>query len=113
MAKLAVSKLERLKTIKHQGVPVLMADFKDSNREEAQELLRDLITRLNEEPEQSVRLFLDIHNTIHDSSHSNEWKRHLDLFNSRLKKSAIVGLTPLSRAAMAGMQMYARLMGQD
>lgn len=104
---------ERLKGLKLKGCSILICDFSDCSREEGGELFLQLLERLQKEPESSVRLLLDVQRTTHDATQANEWKRHLETFNSRLKKSAVVGLTPLLRISLTGLRMYARLMGHE
>lgn len=104
---------ERLKAVKHKGHSILICDFSDCSRDEGIELLALLVARLQEEAEGSVRLLLNTANATHDATQTNEWKRHLELFNSRLKKSAVIGMSPLNTIALAGIRMYGRLMGQD
>jgi hypothetical protein len=104
---------ERLKFVKHNGVNILLCDFSSCTREEGGDLLAALVKRLEKEADASVRLFFDVSNTTHDASMSNEWKRHLDLFDQKLKKSAIVGLSRLNRIALAGIRTYAGLMGHS
>jgi hypothetical protein len=105
--------LERLRQIKHKGLTLLLCDFSSCDREEGQKLLAALVAQLQKEEDASVRLLLDVHETTHDATMSNEWKRHLDLFNAKLKKSAIIGLGKLNQIALAGIRTYARLMGQE
>ena len=105
--------LERLRVQKHKGTAVLICDFNASTREEAGQLLQDLVETISLEAEGSVRLYISAEGASRDASHATEWKRHLPLFNSRLKRSAVTGLSPLNRMALAGVRMYARLVGQD
>src|SRR5260221_9616426 len=93
---------DRLKLIKHKGAGILSCDFSHCSREDGKGLLEDLLAQLGKESDNSVRLFFDVNDTIHDASQANEWKRHLELFNKRIKKSAIVGLSPLNRIALKG-----------
>lgn len=104
---------DRLKIFKHNGASILACDFTFCSRDEGKVLLEALIKRLQTEPEHSVRLLVQTKGAIHDPSQATEWKRHLGLFNSRLAKSAVTGLSPLNRISMAGLRMYARLVGQD
>jgi hypothetical protein len=105
--------LERLKVLKYKGQNILVCDFSHCSRDEGRLLLTQLLARVEKESEASVRLLLCVEDTTHDASHTNEWKRHLDTFGSRLKKSAVVGLSSLNRVALAGLHMYARMMGHE
>lgn len=104
---------ERLKLLKHRGIGILSCDFSSCSRDEGKTLLLELIAQLEKEENGSVRLFFDVNDTTHDASHANEWKRHLELFNLRIKKSAIVGLSPLNRIALGGILAFGRLIGQE
>jgi hypothetical protein len=104
---------ERLRILKHKGIQVLLGDFSGFERSQSEVLLKALVERLESEAEGSVRLLIDARDATHDSSQTNEWKRHVPLFNSRLVKSAVIGLGPLTRMAMLGVHMYAKLMGQN
>lgn len=99
--------------IRHRGVPVLLCDFSGCTRESGKKLQDALLERLGREGESSVRLFVDAHNATHDATQGNEWKRHLDLYNFCLKKTAVVGVGALNRIALAGLRTYARLMGKE
>src|SRR6185503_18893210 len=105
--------VERIRQLRQNGVSILICDFSNCSRDEGVELLKQLVTSITNEAPGSVRLLIDATQSTHDSSQANEWKRHLELFDSRLKKSAIVGLGPLNRIALAGLRMYARLMGHE
>jgi len=104
---------DRLKLLKHKGSSILSCDFSHCTRDEGQALLADLVAQLAKENDGSIRLFFDVNDTTHDAAQANEWKRHLELFNSRVKKSAIVGLSPLNRIALRGILTFARMMGQE
>jgi hypothetical protein len=73
---------------------VLIGDFSGFERMQSETLLKALVERLEKESEGSVRLLIDARGAVHDSSQTNEWKRHVPLFNSRLIKSAVIGLSP-------------------
>lgn len=105
--------VERLKQIRQNGVSIMICDFSNCSRDEGVEILKLLVTNITNEAPASVRLLIDTTQSPHDASQANQWKRHLELFDSRLKKSAIVGLGPLNRIALAGLRMYARLMGHE
>jgi hypothetical protein len=104
---------ERLKVIKHKGAAILLCDFSSCERDEGRQLLDDLLAQLQKEGDGTVRLLLDVNDTTHDASMSTEWKRHLNLFNARLLKSSIVGISRLNRIALAGIRAYAGLMGLE
>jgi hypothetical protein len=104
---------ERLKIFNHKGASILACDFSHCDREEGKALLEALVKRLRSEPGHSVRLLVQTKGATHDPSQSTEWKRHLELFNDRLAKTAVTGLSPLNRMAMSGVRMYARLVGQE
>ena len=105
--------IERLRLLKHRGTGILECSFDTCTREEGRELLVQLVARLQKEAAASVILLIGTQGAVHDAAQGNEWKRHLELFDSRLKKSAIYGLAPMHRIALAGLRMYARLIGRE
>lgn len=105
--------IDRLRKLRHNGVSILVCDFSNCTRDDGVTLLQELISKLKDEAPNDVRLLVDASYTTHDPSQTNEWKRHLDLFDSKLKKTAIVGLGPLNRIALGGVRMYAKLMGLE
>lgn len=104
---------DRIRNIRHKGVQILLCDYSGCSRDEGRVMLDDLLARLKEEPDSSVSLLSDCSNTVYDPSQATEWKKHLELFNARIKKSAVTGLGPMNRFAIAGIRMYAKLMGQE
>jgi hypothetical protein len=104
---------ERLKQFKHNGHSILLCNFNDCAREERAQIFEALIKALSESPEGSVRLLVEAGGLEHDAVRANEWKKQIDLFNSRILRTAVTGLSPLNRMALAGVRMFAKLMGKD
>jgi hypothetical protein len=105
--------LERLKQFKHEGQNILVCNFSDCGRDERAQLFETLLKALSESAEGSVRLLVEVGGLEHDAVRANEWKKQIDLFNSRVLRTAITGLSPLNRMALSGVRMFAKLMGKD
>jgi len=60
-------------------------------------------------PENSVRLLINTTDAEHDQKQVNDWKAVQPLFNSRILKMAVFGLSPINTIAAAGYRMAARL----
>lgn len=101
----------RLKDVNIRNENILRLEINEANHEEMVVLREKLFEKLRASHENSVKLMIIARGYTYSPAEAKIWKANLELINEKVKKSAIVGLSPLAQMVMKGVRAYARLMG--
>ena len=106
------SPAKRIQAIQHQGHPVISVDSSHCGRDEREAVLKDYIGLLQGlAPGEKILSLLNFEGSDYDARLAGQWRSELALFNDRVRRSAVIGLSPLALVSIQGFRNSGELMG--
>ena len=101
----------RLKWLKIQGKEILLLDFSHAAPQESLDLMKDFRQLMESQGPASVLMLTNVTGAGYDSAVSTKWKSLRPEIDSKLRASAIYGLSGLVGIAVQSVVEAARLIG--
>ena len=92
---------------------LLVIDFGDSNKADANALFELFDATVRAEPEHSVRLLADFEGAWHAPDLTVRWKEAAAEHDKRIVKAAVTGVSGGIKVVISGYRFYLRLRGID
>ena len=99
----------RIQTILHNKAEVMVMNFENATREEKIQLQLEIARLLEQLADHSVLLLNNLTGGTYDPQAANSWKPLAELFERKVRKSAVYGASAIAETSIAGHYNTAKL----